>query len=74
MTEIPRVARSAQVEITSKSVSSHLTRVLPLKPSRALHLHRDEIRRLVEDRRARNWVGEGRAHIALSGVNRYVRR
>jgi predicted nucleotidyltransferase len=26
----------------------------PLKPSRALHLHRDEIRRLVEARRARN--------------------
>ena len=25
-----------------------------MKPSRALHLHRDEIRRLVEERRARN--------------------
>ena len=25
-----------------------------LKPSRALHLHRDEVRRLVEERRARN--------------------
>jgi uncharacterized protein len=28
--------------------------VSPLKPSRALHLHRDAVRRLVEERRARN--------------------
>src|ERR1700730_17722975 len=31
-----------------------LTRYPPLKPSRALHLHRDAVRRLVEERRARN--------------------
>jgi predicted nucleotidyltransferase len=37
-----------------KSSSATVNQVSPLKPSRALHLHRDEVRRLVEERRARN--------------------
>jgi len=37
-----------------KSTSAIDFQVCPVKPSRALHLHRDEIRRLVEERRARN--------------------
>jgi len=37
-----------------KSIPANAVQVCPVKPSRALHLHRDEIRRLVEERRARN--------------------
>ena len=46
--------RRAGADHRVKSATATFHQVSPLKPSRALHLHRDEIRRLIEERRARN--------------------